>query len=220
MRRQISALLVLIWAIVALVVSPAWAIDPVLQEAQRKLSGLGYDIGMADGIYGPRTRQALETFQQQQHLPVTGILDTATLQALDRVTSLPPAEEPRETPVQDVPLRVVLTYLRFYAFQPARVLPYLTEKFRGGLSPQEWVEQTLQTLAAEDYAYLGWQIQRVEVADAQATVEVHTRVRTKQQEQSRQEVFGLQRTADGAWLINEWHVDALPPDSPKSQMGS
>ncbi|MBM3224625.1 MAG: hypothetical protein FJZ47_12590, partial [Candidatus Tectomicrobia bacterium] len=52
--------------------------------------------------------------------------------ALDDSGELPP-------PPGIAPLRPVLDYLRFYESQPARVLPYLTERFRGGMSPRLWV---------------------------------------------------------------------------------
>lgn len=221
MRRHILSVAGLVVAVgVLFAVSPARAIDPVLQEAQLKLVALGYHVGLADGLYGPRTRQAIEAFQRKQQLPATGVLDAATLQALDRATASAPEEEPAVTPEQDAPLRTVLTYLRFYTLQPARILPYVTEDFRAGRSPQEWLDQTLQLLAMQEYAYLEWKVQRVEVTDAQATVEVQTRVRAQQQEQKRQEIFNLRRTTDGVWLINEWHTEALPPAAAGSQTGS
>jgi hypothetical protein len=213
-------MMVLILLCTGIVAHPVWALDPVLQQAQQKLSHLGYDLGVADGIYGPRTKQALEAFQRAQHLPVTGVLNTATLEALARATSPTPEAEPPVLPPQHVPLRIVLTYLRFYDYQPARVLPYVTEHFRHGLTPQEWIEQTLETLTAQEYAYLDWKVRHIEVSDTQATVEVHTRVQVQGQEITRQEMFSLQRTAGGDWLIDDWHIEALPVDQERPQTGS
>ena len=198
----------------------SWAIDPVLQDAQRKLNTLGYDPGMADGVYGPRTRQALEAFQREQHLPVSGLLDTATLQALDRETMPQDGTEHRAVPEPPSPLQAVLSYLRFFPFQPARVLPLVTESFRGGRSPAEWVEQTSRLLASQDYTYLGWQVQHVEATDTQATIEVQTRVRVNQEEQQRQEVFALRRNASGDWLIDTWRIEALTTSPASTRMGS
>lgn len=193
-----------------LAVPQGWAFDPQVQQAQQKLSQLGYDPGVADGAYGPRTRQALEAFQQAQQLEVSGILDAPTLQALDLgaasapVATLPPPALSRS------PLHVVLDYLRFYELQPARTLPYVTENFRNGMAPQLWLKQVMQAHLNQTYTYLAWKVQRLDVADAQATVQVHTRVRVQGQERPQQEVFTLLRTAEGEWLIDDWQAEVLP----------
>jgi hypothetical protein len=220
MMRHVPGMVVLVLLLIGITTNPGLAIDPVLQQAQQKLSELDYNPGVADGIYGPRTRQALEAFQRAQKLPVTGILDTATLEALDRVT-LPPTEEkppPRSSP--NDPLRVVLHYLRFYADQPARVLPYVTKQFRQGLEPREWIAQTLQALASQEYTYLAWKVQHLEVSGTQAIVEVRTRVRIQEEELMRQEVFTLRLVAEREWLIDDWRVKALPVAKATPQTGS
>lgn len=51
-------------------------------RAQARLAELGYDVGKADGIIGPRTRAALQAYQRKQGLDVTGALDQPTLAAL------------------------------------------------------------------------------------------------------------------------------------------
>jgi tellurite resistance protein len=53
-----------------------------VREAQSLLFEFGYDPGPVDGLIGPGTLGALERFQAVQDLPVTGQLDTATLNAL------------------------------------------------------------------------------------------------------------------------------------------
>ncbi len=218
--RCVTGVVVLLMLFIWMAADPAWAIDPMLMQAQEKLVKLGYDPGLADGVYGPLTRQALEAFQRAQKLPVTGNLDAATLQALDHAMSATPEEPPPVLRQEDVPLRVVLHYLRVYAYQPAQVLPYVTEQFRQGMTPQEWIEQTTQALAEQGYAYLGWQVQRLEVEDTRATVEVHSRVRIREEEQRLQEVFTLQRTPEGRWLIDGWQVQALPTPTPSPQTDS
>jgi peptidoglycan hydrolase-like protein with peptidoglycan-binding domain len=67
---------------------------PFVLEAQRALRDLGYDPGPIDGIFGPRTRAALEKYQTTERLPVTGELDAATLDRLDVYRRLfrPPRE--------------------------------------------------------------------------------------------------------------------------------
>lgn len=56
--------------------------DLNLRAAQLFLTYLGLSPGAIDGVMGSRTRSALETFQQQEGLNVTGNADTATMERL------------------------------------------------------------------------------------------------------------------------------------------
>ncbi len=60
---------------------------PAVEELQEKLRSLGIRvIGQlisVDGIFGPRTRDAVRIFQRQQGLSVTGICDAATWDRMD-----------------------------------------------------------------------------------------------------------------------------------------
>lgn len=59
------------------------ASDPAtISRAQARLLELGYRIGKADGILGPKTRGALQQYQRAKGLAETGALDQATLVAL------------------------------------------------------------------------------------------------------------------------------------------
>lgn len=58
-----------------------------LQNLQAKLSRLGFYLGEVDGIYGPQTEAAINSFQNVYALPVTGVTDGRTLATLDRVYS-------------------------------------------------------------------------------------------------------------------------------------
>lgn len=49
-----------------------------LAQAQYELSKLGYYRGAVDGEFGPRTTEALISFQSDYNLPVTGRLDKQT----------------------------------------------------------------------------------------------------------------------------------------------
>ena len=51
-------------------------------SVQRELTQLGYYRGPIDGIVGSKTEQAIRWFQSVDKLPVTGQIDSATLQAL------------------------------------------------------------------------------------------------------------------------------------------
>jgi peptidoglycan hydrolase-like protein with peptidoglycan-binding domain len=55
--------------------------DPV-KAAQRALKAKGYDIGDVDGKLGPKTRAAVQAFQKDERIRVTGRLDTDTMARL------------------------------------------------------------------------------------------------------------------------------------------
>lgn len=61
--------------------APEPAADPV-REAQRRLNAAGFDAGPVDGIFGPKTKRAVITYQAVNELPLTGELDAATLASL------------------------------------------------------------------------------------------------------------------------------------------
>ena len=49
-----------------------------VRAAQRRLIDLGFLRGKADGVYGPKTKAALEAYQSQNGLEPTGHLDAQT----------------------------------------------------------------------------------------------------------------------------------------------
>ena len=62
------------------------AVDQVrafVASLQTDLKALGVYTGEIDGIYGPSTTAAVEEFQKQASLPVTGLPDPATQQAIN-----------------------------------------------------------------------------------------------------------------------------------------
>ena len=53
-----------------------------IREVQRVLIERRLLTGEADGVLGPQTREALTTFQRQQGIQITGVIDTHTVDAL------------------------------------------------------------------------------------------------------------------------------------------
>lgn len=53
-----------------------------VKQVQEKLSEQGYDVGPVDGIFGPKTQQALRKFQQDKGVQPTGQIDQQTMAAL------------------------------------------------------------------------------------------------------------------------------------------
>lgn len=60
-----------------------------LRRVQEKLSGRGHYAGEIDGQFGDQTRTALEAFQAEQGLAVSGLPDQATLWKLFRPSPKP-----------------------------------------------------------------------------------------------------------------------------------
>lgn len=54
-----------------------------IRQLQQSLQEKGADPGPVDGIMGPKTRAAIEQFQQQQGIAATGQPNQQTLEALD-----------------------------------------------------------------------------------------------------------------------------------------
>jgi peptidoglycan hydrolase-like protein with peptidoglycan-binding domain/DNA invertase Pin-like site-specific DNA recombinase len=65
-----------------------------VREVQRKLRALGQRPGPVDGIYGPRTRAAIQRFQRTADRPATGVLTSAVALALARTDRGQPRAAP------------------------------------------------------------------------------------------------------------------------------
>lgn len=55
---------------------------PQVQELQRRLRAAGFRPGQLDGKFGAKTQDAVKAFQKAHGLPVTGIVDRRTAEAL------------------------------------------------------------------------------------------------------------------------------------------
>jgi curli biogenesis system outer membrane secretion channel CsgG len=71
-------------ATAAVAAPPSNRSGPAVRAAQSQLTRLGYDVGTADGQLGRKTVAALREFQADRRLPVTGALDPATQDELQR----------------------------------------------------------------------------------------------------------------------------------------
>ena len=61
---------------------PAPMSAELVRSVQQSLESKGVNPGPVDGVWGPRTHQALREFQEQQNLEASGQLDARTLTAL------------------------------------------------------------------------------------------------------------------------------------------
>lgn len=78
--------------------SPAFRGDDV-RELQRRLNALGFDAGREDGIFGPRTEDAVVEFQRNVGENADGIIGPGTIQAIDRFR--PAVEGPSRAVVRE-----------------------------------------------------------------------------------------------------------------------
>ncbi|HHY83640.1 MAG TPA: peptidoglycan-binding protein [Clostridiales bacterium] len=62
-----------------------WAVGPDVVFLQRVLASAGYNVGPIDGIYGPRTMQAVIDFQTDNGLVPDGIVGPMTWAAIDAI---------------------------------------------------------------------------------------------------------------------------------------
>ena len=75
---------VLFFLLLAGLYVPSNAYSFILQvyQAQQRLTGLGYDPGAIDGLWGRNTQNAVEKFQRDNGLEITGELDSRTAEKL------------------------------------------------------------------------------------------------------------------------------------------
>lgn len=62
--------------------------QPRIASAQKALSKLGYGPIAADGVLGAGTRQAIEKFEREKNLPVTGALQAKTTKKLAALSGI------------------------------------------------------------------------------------------------------------------------------------
>ena len=100
---------------------------------QRRLAELGYEPGPADGLMGPRTREAIRALQRDRGLPRSGRIDSATIEALGLKVEAPASAAQGAAPASD-PARVtyhdsLIPYERIGWAGPASA-ETLRERFR------------------------------------------------------------------------------------------
>jgi peptidoglycan hydrolase-like protein with peptidoglycan-binding domain len=89
------AVALLLSALVAIPAPRTPAQSAEVLQAQIELQARGYDPGPLDGFMGRRTRRALRQFQEDIGVPVTGVLDEATIETLTAPEPEPQAEPAR-----------------------------------------------------------------------------------------------------------------------------
>ena len=118
----------------------------LVAEIQRRLSEIGYPVGVVDGDAGPRTRQAVADFQRDHGLAQTGQADEGLLSALRMVqTGDAGLSAPQTSPPLDLGPAGAFTMLEGYD------LPY--GDYRSGLddpSLKSIGPQACQQLCAAD----------------------------------------------------------------------
>jgi TPR repeat protein len=85
LRRTGFGLVVLLTLTSVAAAAPEPDGKPMVREIQRDLKELGYKVPIVDGLYGPVTRGAIEAFQTDRGLDVTGEATRKLQRRLDRI---------------------------------------------------------------------------------------------------------------------------------------
>jgi peptidoglycan hydrolase-like protein with peptidoglycan-binding domain len=81
-----------------------WADPKLLIPIQHQLTARGFEIGGIDGILGPRTREAIKSYQSQHGLPVDGRVSAALLRHMTGRATAAAAPPPASGTVPPPPL--------------------------------------------------------------------------------------------------------------------
>jgi len=100
-------------------------VSQTVTEVQQLLTDLGYQPGSVDGLLGGQTGAAIEAFQRDRGMTVTGDIDTSLLTAL-RQASTSPGEVAPVAPPPEVQLRAVQTALNESGYGPIDVTGTVT----------------------------------------------------------------------------------------------
>lgn len=104
--------------------------DKAVRSAQQELAKLGYAIRL-DGVLGGSTRQAIEKFERDNRMPITGDLSPAVLRRLRARVAHPPAsahKAPQAGPQHAAPAHAAQTH-------PAPTHPAPTHAAQAHASP-------------------------------------------------------------------------------------
>lgn len=109
-------------------------------ELQQRLAELGFDPGPADGVYGPRTAQAVSDFQQAHRLPATGQVDVTTWETLGNGT-YQPVQAGQEKPTGQLKIVIDIsahTLTVYSSGRPFKTYPVCVGKARTPSPVGEW----------------------------------------------------------------------------------
>ena len=87
-----------LWLATSFPISPVFATDVAV--TQRALEARGYEVGGVDGLMGPQTRRAIQAFQADHNLPISGEITEDLEHLLSQPRTLSPIifQPPDENP--------------------------------------------------------------------------------------------------------------------------
>lgn len=125
--------------------------DPVVEEVQRQLLAGGYYKGAVDGVVGKRTQQAIEAYQQDMGLELTGEPSAALAEHIRYTRQIAEASlftgsiEPNPDAVARAEIRRVQTGLAELAYSPGEISGDMSEETRVAIKQFQYdrgLEQT------------------------------------------------------------------------------
>ena len=139
---------------------------------QRGLASLGFDPGPADGLFGHRTRRALETWQFAQEMATTGYLDAEVAKLLLAAAETARRDEPRnDAAVATLSQAFQLAAALNDAGDRAWTLSHLAKvqlKVGDTAGARTTLTEALQSAERDDDWYRDGSLQQIAVAQAQA----------------------------------------------------
>ena len=102
-----------------------------VKKLQERLNELGYPVGRADGDFGNKTKSAIEEFQKDNGLEVTGIADAATQELLfsDEVNRKTNAESSSESKTNSDTVKAVASGIEYITDFALRTAPPVFSAF-------------------------------------------------------------------------------------------
>jgi len=124
---------------------------PEVRALQTALSARNFSVGEIDGEFGPNTRNAVAAFQRTRGLPMTGVADQRTLQALAAAPTVPsplsiPTERPSAMRPEDI-LRLLFSALLTRGATAAGGMPSAPSP--GAVNTQQILQLVLGALTAQ-----------------------------------------------------------------------
>jgi outer membrane biosynthesis protein TonB len=103
--QRVFASIILIIFFLQMGITSLFAGD-LVRKAQQTLVEMGINPGPVDGLWGPKTRSAVTTFQEREGLPVSGRLDDATKKRLfSSMQETPSAEKMAPAQITQEPVK-------------------------------------------------------------------------------------------------------------------